>query len=230
MEKVLLNLSLILILVYFYKITRHGLHILQLENYYIDRYAVWMKRYIKKVINLKKIILLIIPIIGFIINKEISIIIGFVVEIFVLLYLIFTTKKQKEKKAFVVTARIKRVYTTYLLLFAIAVVLANVLDYKIVLSIMNVCTMFAYVFVYIVSVINKPIEKNIRKGFCKQAKAKLNDIPGLKVIGITGSYGKTSTKYIVNTILSQKYNTLMTPESYNTTMGVVRTSYYLILP
>lgn len=223
MEKVLLNLSLILILVYFYKITRHGLHILQLENYYIDRYAVWMKRYIKKVINLKKIILLIIPIICFIINKEISIIIGFVVEIFVLLYLIFTTKKQKEKKAFVVTARIKRVYTTYLILFAIAVVLANVLDYKIVLSIMNVCTMFAYVFIYIVSVINKPIEKNIRKGFCKQAKAKLNDIPGLKVIGITGSYGKTSTKYIVNTILSQKYNTLMTPESYNTTMGVVRT-------
>ena len=48
-------------------------------------------------------------------------------------------------------------------------------------------------------------------------------MPNLKIIGITGSYGKTSTKYILNTILSQKYNTLMTPESYNTTMGVVRT-------
>lgn len=57
----------------------------------------------------------------------------------------------------------------------------------------------------------------------QKAKHKLEDIPGLKVIGITGSYGKTSTKYIVNTILSQRYNTLMTPESYNTTMGVVRT-------
>ena len=33
MEKVLSNISLILILIYFYKITRHGLHILQLENY-----------------------------------------------------------------------------------------------------------------------------------------------------------------------------------------------------
>ena len=44
MEKVLLNLSLIFTLVYFYRITRHGLHILQLENYYLDRYAVWMKR------------------------------------------------------------------------------------------------------------------------------------------------------------------------------------------
>ena len=52
---------------------------------------------------------------------------------------------------------------------------------------------------------------------------KLKEMPDLKVVGITGSYGKTSTKYIVNTILSQKYNTLMTPESYNTTMGVVRT-------
>ena len=63
MEKVLSNISLILILIYFYKITRHGLHILQLENYYIDRYAVWMKRYIKKVVNVKKIVLLLIPII-----------------------------------------------------------------------------------------------------------------------------------------------------------------------
>lgn len=223
MEKVLLNFSLILILVYFYKITRHGLHILQLENYYVDRYAVWMKRYIKKVVDLKRIVLLLMPIICFIINDKNSIVIGFALEILALLLLIITTKKPKEKKAFVVTARIKRVYLTYLVLFAIAFATANMFNYKIVLSIANVCAMFAYVFVYIVSIINKPIEKSIRRGFCKKAKAKLKDIPGLKVVGITGSYGKTSTKYIVNTILSQKYNTLMTPESYNTTMGVVRT-------
>lgn len=48
-------------------------------------------------------------------------------------------------------------------------------------------------------------------------------MPELQVIGITGSYGKTSSKYILSTILEQKYNVLMTPESYNTTMGVVRT-------
>ena len=41
-------------------------------------------------------------------------------------------------------------------------------------------------------------------------------------IGITGSYGKTSTKFILKTILSEKYNVLATPESYNTTMGNVR--------
>ena len=78
-------------------------------------------------------------------------------------------------------------------------------------------------YLYIVNLLNRPIEKAIRRRFCRLAHRKLKEIPGLKVIGITGSYGKTSTKYIVNTILSQKYNTLMTPESYNTTMGVVRT-------
>ena len=223
MEKVLLNFSLILVLIYFYKITRHGLHIWQLENYYLDRYVAWMKRYIKKVFNAKAIVLLFIPILIFVINADWARVTGYVFEILVLLYLIFTNKKQKEKKPFVVTARIKRVYTTYLVLFAIAAVCANVFDSVVVLSIINGCAMFAYLFVYVVGTINKPIEGTIRRGFCKKAKNKLKDIPGLKVVGITGSYGKTSTKYIVNTILSQKYNTLMTPESYNTTMGVVRT-------
>ena len=139
------------------------------------------------------------------------------------MYLIVSFKKQKEKKAFVVTARIRRVYTTYLILFVMLVALANVWDYKIVLPLANVCAIFAYMFVIIVTFINKPIESYIRNGFCRKAKTKLKEIPGLKVIGVTGSYGKTSTKYVVNTILSQKYNTLMTPESYNTTMGVVRT-------
>lgn len=223
MEKVLLNISLILVLIYFYKITRHGLHIWQLENYYLDRYVAWMKRYLKKVFNVKAIVLLLIPVLLFIINMPWSVMTGYVVEILVLVYLIYATKKQKEKKPFVVTARIKRVYTTYLILFAIVCTLANIFNSVLVLSVVNICTMCAYLFVYVVGTINKPVEGTIRKGFCRKAKHKLKEIPGLKVIGITGSYGKTSTKYIVNTILSQKYNTLMTPESYNTTMGVVRT-------
>jgi UDP-N-acetylmuramoyl-tripeptide--D-alanyl-D-alanine ligase len=43
-----------------------------------------------------------------------------------------------------------------------------------------------------------------------------------KVIAITGSYGKTSTKYILNSMLSQKFNVLMTPDSYNTPMGICK--------
>ena len=99
MERFLLNFTLVLILVYFYKITRNGLHILQLENYYVDRYVVWMKRYIKTVVNIKVIILLLIPIICFCINNPVLNYIGFIVEILVLAYLIMSIKKKKEKTA-----------------------------------------------------------------------------------------------------------------------------------
>jgi len=47
-------------------------------------------------------------------------------------------------------------------------------------------------------------------------------MPNLKIIGITGSFGKTSTKYILSKILAEKFNVLMTPESYNTAMGVTK--------
>lgn len=225
MEKVLLNFNLFLLLIYFYRITRHGLHILQLENYYLSRYTNWMKKNIKKVLNIKSVVLLLIPTVMIIVSKFVNglLLPGLIIETLILMYLILSFKKQKEKKAFVVTARIKRVYITCLVLFVLLVAVANCLDYKIVLPIANVCAIFAYFFVNVVNIINKPIEANIRNGFCRKAKTKLKEIPGLKVIGVTGSYGKTSTKYVVNTILSQKYNTLMTPESYNTTMGVVRT-------
>ncbi len=220
MEKIFVNVILILFFIYFYQRIRHGLHILQLENYYNDRYIVWMKRYKNKVLNIKAIVLFLITIIILILKQNMLALILMVVTY---LTFILTFQKKKEKKPFVVTARIKRMYGTYFILFAIAAILANIWKYEIVLSILNVCAMIAYVFVYIVNVINKPIEKKIRKRFCKKAHKKLKEMPDLKVVGITGSYGKTSTKYIVNTILSQKYNTLMTPESYNTTMGVVRT-------
>ena len=49
-------------------------------------------------------------------------------------------------------------------------------------------------------------------------------------IGITGSYGKTSTKNIVTALLEEKFITVMTPKSFNTTLGVVRTIREQIKP
>ncbi len=43
-----------------------------------------------------------------------------------------------------------------------------------------------------------------------------------RVIGITGSYGKTSTKEFVSTLLAAHYRVLKTPESYNTALGIAR--------
>jgi UDP-N-acetylmuramoyl-tripeptide--D-alanyl-D-alanine ligase len=55
-------------------------------------------------------------------------------------------------------------------------------------------------------------------------------MPNLRIIGVTGSYGKTSTKHYLYRILSEKYNVLMTPGSYNTPMGVIRTVREMMKP
>lgn len=76
----------------------------------------------------------------------------------------------------------------------------------------------------------QPVEKSIGNRYIADAKRRLADMPSLKIVGITGSYGKTSTKHYLYAILSQHFDTLMTPGSYNTPMGVVRTVREMLKP
>ena len=70
---------------------------------------------------------------------------------------------------------------------------------------------------------NAPMELCIKAGFLQKAKLKLKSYPNLKIIGITGSYAKTSVKDMLYQMLSQKYKVLKTPGSFNTPMGVAKT-------
>lgn len=62
-----------------------------------------------------------------------------------------------------------------------------------------------------------------KKLIIKKAKEKIKNFQNLTVIGITGSYGKTSTKEFLAQILSKKYKVLKTEGNNNTEMGVART-------
>ncbi|MBR0189818.1 MAG: UDP-N-acetylmuramoyl-tripeptide--D-alanyl-D-alanine ligase [Clostridia bacterium] len=75
---------------------------------------------------------------------------------------------------------------------------------------------------FIAFCINEPTEYLIRKHIIAKATAKLNSADVIR-IGITGSFGKTSVKEILNTVLSQKFRVLSTPASYNTPMGIALT-------
>lgn len=68
-----------------------------------------------------------------------------------------------------------------------------------------------------------PVEKAINRKYYREAESILKGMPGLTVIGVTGSYGKTSTKHYLERILSESYDVLMTPGNFNTTLGVIRT-------
>jgi len=75
---------------------------------------------------------------------------------------------------------------------------------------------------FVAYLINEPMEEFIKRHYIRQAKTKLESSNVLR-IGITGSYGKTSVKEILKTILSQKYRVLATPASYNTPLGIAIT-------
>ncbi|HET8864665.1 MAG TPA: UDP-N-acetylmuramoyl-tripeptide--D-alanyl-D-alanine ligase [Gracilimonas sp.] len=82
----------------------------------------------------------------------------------------------------------------------------------------------AFIPFYILSsgLLTKPIETYIQNGFKNQARKKLASMPDLKVIAITGSYGKTSTKFMIRDLLKERYNVCSTPGSYNTPMGICK--------
>ncbi|MEG1751698.1 MAG: UDP-N-acetylmuramoyl-tripeptide--D-alanyl-D-alanine ligase [Clostridia bacterium] len=69
---------------------------------------------------------------------------------------------------------------------------------------------------------NLPFEIMLRKHFVRKAKNILKKRPDLIKIGITGSVGKTSVKYILNKMLSKKYSVCMSPHSFNTEMGLAK--------
>lgn len=62
-----------------------------------------------------------------------------------------------------------------------------------------------------------------KKRFLEKARKKREQFPNLLVIGITGSYGKTSVKEFLYTILSSKFNVLKTKEHKNSEVGIAQT-------
>lgn len=81
---------------------------------------------------------------------------------------------------------------------------------------------FMPIIVPLVHIILIPLEKIIINGYITRAKLKLKKCPNLIKIGITGSFGKTSTKYILNAILCEKFKVCMSPHSFNTLPGLCK--------
>ncbi len=82
--------------------------------------------------------------------------------------------------------------------------------------------LFQHKLVMLYNDLMSPIEHGINQRYIREARDILASMPRLKVIGITGSYGKTSTKYFLQRLLSTRFNVYMTPGNYNTTLGVTR--------
>lgn len=83
--------------------------------------------------------------------------------------------------------------------------------------------LFLPLLVTLAHLIMVPIENLISQRYICLAKKKIMQRKDLICIGVTGSYGKTTVKNILCTMLSEKYNVCATPYSYNTPLGLSKT-------
>lgn len=148
--------------------------------------------------------------------------IGAVMFVFGAAAAVFARKPAKKKLVF--TPRVIRMCVTMTLVYGAVCALSTIFLYEMRLYFAFV-TVLPWLCVFmpcLANFINKPIEKAINNHYINDAKHIISELPNTTVIGITGSYGKTSTKFYLEKLLSAKYNVLMTPGSFNTTMGVVK--------
>lgn len=150
------------------------------------------------------------------------------VGVFSILYII-SLARRKYKKPLAMTARATRIYVTACFLMAVVASLAmlflgDTIEDRVYRAAWIMCGLCAVDYVIVMANwLLKPVENHITRKYILDAKSRLEAMPGLKIIGVTGSYGKTTTKHYLHRILSEQYETLMTPGSFNTTLGVVRT-------
>lgn len=139
---------------------------------------------------------------------------------------ILVNKPRQAKKPLVYTMRVRRMLVTTAVLYMIGMLVSLTAgEYRLRVGecILLVLFLLQPFLILLVNWINRPVEQAIDRHYVSDAARILREMPALTVIGVTGSYGKTSVKYFLNTLLSSKFNVLQTPGNYNTTLGVVRT-------
>lgn len=234
-------ITIVLTAVAFWYVMRYNLHMFQLNEYNNKEQRTWIslhhgKERILAVLAVCGLVNLIWP------NVPVMILQAFFA--FIVIWYFRYLKSVKAKKTLAFTDRVKRIIATDIVITAVICLIVFVISAKSgvrmwdgaaaglacaagALGLLAAAQIFMLLFV---NSINAPVEARIRNNFIRDAKRILADRPDLTVIGVTGSYGKTSVKFYLETLLKSHFNVLVTPASYNTPMGIVITVRQMLKP
>ncbi len=225
-------LFLVVYIIYIVYRVMEAMHMLQ-QNLYNEnnRYLRWIKRNLKRVFCIYDFIPIVFFIFLFFLDDKQIMDFVLVAGMFVYMYGIYheyrMNKDNQNKLPLKVTSRIKRLFFTIILMIGLLLVVTVKAPNREMtvwmLIILSLSLGFIYYLVYLANIIDTPLNKIEYLYYFNKAKKKLDNYKDLTVIGITGSYGKTSSKNILNDILASKYITRATPKNYNTPYGIMMT-------
>ena len=201
---------------FFLMIAKYDIHMFQLSSYRNRRYFRWLIP--GNIISLKRTFALILFAAAFTPGYWAP---GIAALITVTGYI--HCFREKFKTPLVYTMRVKRLFATDILLFVAITASAMLFAGEWAKAITGATLLLSNLLMLIANIVNKPIEKAINRYYYNDAKRIIESNKNLIIIGITGSFGKTSTKNYLAGILAEKYNVLVTPGNFNTLLGVIRT-------
>ena len=209
-----------------------AMHMLQ-QNLYNEnnRYIKWIAKNPKRAFTIIDFLPIILFLLVYIIedNKILDLVLigSMFIYIFGIVLEYKRNKDNQNKLPLKATGRIKRLFVTYALIYGVAIYFTIITKDQAILPLLlillSILLGIVYYIVQIANVLDTPLNKLVYYYYFNKAKKKLRSYANLEVVGITGSYGKTSSKNILNEILSSKYITRPTPKNYNTPYGLMMT-------
>ena len=206
--------------------------IIQLSGYKLKGYFLWLKdtkaKYVSRLLLLSLISLFCVLVTNALFDvyhsKAVYSYLGLIFYFYFTIVFIVNLYNAPKKVPLKNTTRMTRLMISTFIFVAILsfflTVLSTEYTWFIKFGILCFTPIFIPVIVPFVHILLLPLEKLVMHHYFIKAKRKLKKRNDLIKIGITGSFGKTSTKYILNTILSEKYEVCMSPHSFNTLPGL----------
>lgn len=211
------------------------LQMLQLSNYKIKGVNEWLKQCkfnywgrlaMVSVLSCASMLIVNVLLDDFLIFRALKYIGAILYLVFALIYII-NTYSAPQKTPIKYTHRMNRLVSVvgilaFFITIALMYVSVNFIPYFTAGG-MAVVPVLILPIVYLSHFLTKGVEKSISNRYVKKAQDKLAKRTDLIVVGVTGSYGKTSVKNIIACILAEKYRVCVSPFSYNTPLGLTKT-------
>ena len=208
------------------------LHVIQLSGYKINGYRAWLKEtkaaYVGRLTILSFLSIACILVTNALLDGygEYYSYVGLVFYFYFCIVFIVNVYKTPNKTPLKQTKRMNRLtFVVFLIMIAITFILIAIFSEYVVYVKFGIVALTPLFLPFVVPVCHflcVPMELIFRQYYIIKAKKKLKKLNNLIKIGITGSFGKTTTKHILNVMLATKYNVCMSPHSFNTPLGLTK--------